>query len=168
MIDGIKTYYLGFGLLLILFISFLYWRNNANLTNQNLSYYFFYFLGFPILIYFLIIFNFDIYQISNFPIDPGMGNDWSTIFSIARFIAIYDDHSLARYCLSNIYLNYGDDYIKYIQFKNIRDNFCLSEAGVYHHNPLYRYICALFFSFFGHGNFSIKILDVWSIILINF
>ena len=119
----------------------------------------------PSLFYFSIIFSYQIEYIFNYPLT--YGDDWGTIFALSKIMMIYGDFVPARYCLHDINNFYGSEFIKYVKIDEVRDFFCKDSLGsIYHHNPMYRYFVCIMLALFGHGNFSIYILDVWCILIV--
>ena len=165
--DGSYVSYLGFSYFIIIPILFYIssiekFYNFSQIKNIILI-----FLIFPALLYFSLIFSYQIEYIFNYPLNNG--DDWGAIFNLAKVISIYGDMTSARYCLSDMYNDMDNEFINYIKIAEFRDFFCKGELGsVYHHNPLYRYFICLLLIFFGHGNFSIYLLDVWCVLIIPF
>lgn len=119
----------------------------------------------PILGFFSIAHSNTIVEIINYPLEGA--DDWATIFNLSKIISVYNDFLPARYCLHNIHNTLQIEYIDFIKIDEIRNIFCKGHSGsVYHHNPLYRYVLSFLSSFFGHGSFVVRILDIWCIIIV--
>ena len=119
----------------------------------------------PILAFFSITQSYSIVEIINYPLEGG--DDWSTIFNISKFIAVYGDFLPARYCVHDMHNTFRSEYPDFVKIEDIRNIFCKEQLGsIYHHNPLYRYLLSFLSALFGHGSFIVRILDVWCIIVV--
>ena len=162
--DGSYVSPLGFYYLLIFPILYYVSLIKIDLDFKKIKIIILIFLISPSVIYFSTIFSYQIETVFNYPLSNG--DDWGTIFNLAKIMSIYNDFVPARYCLHDIHNALGYEFINYIKIDDVRDYFCDNNLGsIYHHNPLYRFFVLALLTLFGHGNFSIYILDVWCIMV---
>ena len=69
----------------------------------------------PILAFFSITQSFSIVEIINYPLEGG--DDWSTIFNISKFIAVYGDFLPARYCVHDMHNFFRSEYPDFVKIK---------------------------------------------------
>ncbi len=122
----------------------------------------------PTIFYFSLIFGNSVYEINNFPFTNKEMDDWTILHLVSRLITL-GDFATSRFCLQNFYEFSNDNWLTYINIKEVRNIICDSEslANLYFHNPLYRYLLSSSFIIFGHGSFVVKIIDLWCIIFIT-
>lgn len=162
--DG--SYVSPLGLFYLIFIPTLYYFTSLKspISFNSIKKIILIFMIFPGLLYFFVIFSYQVETVFNYPLSKG--DDWGTIFNLVKIMTIYSDYIPARYCLHDMHNFLKYEFINYIKIPEVRNYFCEDNLGsIYHHNPLYRYFVAILLIMFGHGNFSIYILDVWCIMI---